>query len=152
MTCAKIQPQGILGSGRFLRFKGFYQIWAWRPSWSTDNLAIFCFLTLRWLHMKFEQNWLRGFRGEVVWNSQQFSHSNVWGSYKCIGKQTWPCRKKVKRKRTTILLATLVGELKIWANLAQWLQRRSRLKFSTIFLFKCMGLIQMHREANLTLP
>ena len=51
-------------------------------------LAIFCFPTLRWLHMKFEQNWLRGFRGEVVWNSQQFSHSNVWGSHKCIGKRT----------------------------------------------------------------
>ena len=28
--------------------------------------------------------------------------------YKCIGKQTWPCRKKVKRQRTTILLAILV--------------------------------------------
>ena len=27
---------------------------------------------------------------------------------KCIGKQTWPCRKKVKRQRTTILLAVLV--------------------------------------------
>ena len=39
----------------------------------------------------------------------------------------------------------------IWAKLAQRLQR-SRLKFSTIFAFKCMGLIQMHREANLTLP
>ena len=29
-------------------------------------------------------------------------------SYKYIGKQTWPCRKKVKRQRTTILLAILV--------------------------------------------
>ena len=28
--------------------------------------------------------------------------------YKCIGKQTWPCRKKVKRQHTTILLAILV--------------------------------------------
>ena len=71
-------------------------------------LAIFCFSTLRWLHMKFEQNWLRGFRGEVVWSYQQFSPSNVWGSYKCIWKEAWPCRKKVKRQRTTILLATLV--------------------------------------------
>ena len=58
--------------------------------------------------MKYEQNWLRGFRGEVVWNSQQFSYSNVWGSYKCIGKQTWPFRKKVKRQRTTIFLVILV--------------------------------------------
>ena len=27
---------------------------------------------------------------------------------KCIGKQTWPCRKKVKRQHSTILLAILV--------------------------------------------
>ena len=30
-------------------------------------LAIVCSPNLRRLHMKFEQNWLRGFRGEVVW-------------------------------------------------------------------------------------
>ena len=30
-------------------------------------LAIFLSPTLRRLHMKFEQNWLSGFRGEVVW-------------------------------------------------------------------------------------
>ena len=30
------------------------------------------------------------------------------GQYKCIGKQTWPRRKKVKRQYTTIILATLV--------------------------------------------
>ena len=58
--------------------------------------------------MKFEQHWPRGFRGEVVWNSQHFSHTNVWCPYKCIGKQTWPPRKKVKRQCTTIILATLV--------------------------------------------
>ena len=31
----------------------------------------------------------------------------LWGSKKCIGKQTWPCHKKVKCQRTTIFLATL---------------------------------------------
>ena len=36
MICAKIQPQGILGSGEE-DFKGFYHIWAWRPSWSMDR-------------------------------------------------------------------------------------------------------------------
>ena len=30
------------------------------------------------------------------------------GPYKCIGKQTWPLLKKVKRQCTTIILATLV--------------------------------------------
>ena len=32
-------------------------------------LAIFRSPILRRLHMKFEQNWLSGFRGEVVWKS-----------------------------------------------------------------------------------
>ena len=36
MTYAKIQPHGILGSGEEI-FKGFYHIWAWRPSWSTNR-------------------------------------------------------------------------------------------------------------------
>ena len=36
----------------------------------------------------------------------------------------------------------------IWATLAQRLQRRSHLKFSTFFQYKCMGPIQMQREAN----
>ena len=41
-------------------------------------------------------------------------HARFWRSvlkffpYKCIGKQTWPCSKKVKRQRTTILLAVLI--------------------------------------------
>ena len=35
----------------------------------------------------------------------------LWGSYKCIGKQTWPCRKKVKCQRMTIFFATLVDFL-----------------------------------------
>ena len=46
MICAKIQPQGILGSGEE-DFKGFYPIWVWQPSWSVDgnyfsNLSLPC--------------------------------------------------------------------------------------------------------------
>ena len=40
----------------------------------------------------------------------------------------------------------------IWATLAQRLQRRSCLNFSTFFPYKCMVPIHMHREANLTSP
>ena len=40
-------------------------------------LAIFYSPNLKRLHMKFEQNWLRGSRGEVVWNSEHFSHTNA---------------------------------------------------------------------------
>ena len=75
--------------------------------WTATILAIFRSPDLRRLNMKFEQIWLSGFR-EVLWNSHQFCYSNVWSSYKCIGKQTWPCRKKVKYPRTTILIAALV--------------------------------------------
>ena len=35
----------------------------------------------------------------------------LWGSYKCIGKQTWLYRKKVKCQGTTIFLATLLDLL-----------------------------------------
>ena len=82
-------------------------------------LAILCSPKLRRLHMKFEQHWPRGFRGEIVWNSQHFSHAYVWCPYKCIGKQTWPLRKKVKRQCTTIFLAILVdlSSPMIWAKI-----------------------------------
>ena len=36
MIPAKVQPKDILGS-EGEDFKGFYHIWAWRPSWSTDR-------------------------------------------------------------------------------------------------------------------
>ena len=65
-------------------------------------LAIFHSPNLRRLHMKFEQNWPRGSREEVVWNSEHFF------PYKCIRKQNWPYHKKVKCQCTTIILATLV--------------------------------------------
>ena len=93
---------------RFL--KVFYHIWAWWTSWSMDcdHFSNSSFPQPKRLHMKFEQHWPRGFRGEVVWNSKHFSHTKVWCPYKCIGKQTWPRRKKVKRQCTTIILAILV--------------------------------------------
>ena len=37
----------------------------------------------------------------------------LWGSYKCIGKQTWTCRKKVKCQRATIILPILVDLLSL---------------------------------------
>ena len=67
-------------------------------------LAIFHSPNLRRLHMKFEQNWPRGSREEVVWNSEYFC------PYKYIRKQNWPHGKKVKCRCTTIILATL-GDL-----------------------------------------
>ena len=107
MIWAKIQLQGILGSGEedFLKVVTIYGHGGHLGQRTATILAIFCFPTLRWRHTKLEHNWLRGFREEIVWNSQQFSHSNLWGSYKCIGKRTWPCRKKVKCQRTTIFFS-----------------------------------------------
>ena len=70
-----------------------------------SNLSFSCQWRLR---MKFEQHWPGGFRGKAIWNYQHFFHTNVWGPYKCIQRQTWPHRKKVKCQCMTIILATLV--------------------------------------------
>ena len=93
---------------RFLKGFTIYGHGCHLVKWTATILAIYRSSDLRRLNMKFEQIWLSGFRGEVLWNSQQFSYSNVWGSYKCIGKQIWPCRKKVECQRMKILLATLI--------------------------------------------
>ena len=101
-------------------------------------LAIFRSLNLRRLHMKFEQHWPGGFKGDVVWNSQQLSHTNVWCPYKCIGKQTWPCRKKVKRQCTIIILAISV-DLCNFSRPPWFVQRFSPKAFSVLKkkIFKC---------------
>ena len=93
---------------RFL--KSFYHIWAWRPSWSVDR-DHFSNLSFPQPEEAPHEIWAtlaQRFRGEEVWNSQHFSHRNVWYPYNCIGKQTRSRRKKVKRQCTTIILATLV--------------------------------------------
>ena len=47
--------------------------------------------------------------GSVASEKKKFKILNNFPiPYKCMGKQTWSCRKKVKCQRTTILLATLV--------------------------------------------
>ena len=67
MTDAKIQSQGILGSGRrFLNVFTIYGHGGHLGQWTATILAIFRSTNLRRLHMKFEQNWQRTFRGEVV--------------------------------------------------------------------------------------
>ena len=111
--CAKIRPQGLFGSGEedfFFKVFTIYGHGSHLRKWTATILAIFLSPNLRRRHIKFEQHWPRGFRGEVVWNSQHFSHTNVhvWCPYKCIGRQTWPRHKKVKHQCTTIILATLV--------------------------------------------
>ena len=93
---------------RFLKVFTIYGHGGHLGQWTATIIAIFRSPNLRRLHMKFEQHWPRGFRGEVFWNSQHFSHTNVWCPYKCIGKQTWPRRKKIKRQCIAIILATLV--------------------------------------------
>ena len=95
MIRAKIRPQGLFGSGEkdFKRFLP-YGHGSHLGKWTATILAIFHSPAPRRLHMKFEQHWPTSFRGEVVWNSQNFSYTNVWCPYKC--------------QCTTIILATLV--------------------------------------------
>ena len=67
MLHAKFQDHRISGSGEKL-CKGFYHIWAWRPSWvcDLDSLCKLSFPFLKRLHMKFGFDWPNGFRGEDV--------------------------------------------------------------------------------------
>ena len=92
----------------FLKVFTIYGHGSHLSEWTATILAKFYSPAPRRLQMKFEHHWPRGFRGEVVWNFQHFSHTNVWRLYKCIGKKTWPRHKKVKCQCTTIILATLV--------------------------------------------
>ena len=68
MIPAKVQPQGILGSGGE-DFKKVFTIYGRGGHLGQQTVTIFAIFrspTLRRLHMKFEQNWPRGSRGEVV--------------------------------------------------------------------------------------
>ena len=69
MIYAKIQPQGIFSSGEedFWKVFTIYGHGGHLGQWTATILAIFRSPNLRGLHMKFEQNWLRCFRGEVIW-------------------------------------------------------------------------------------
>ena len=122
-------------------FKGFYHIWAWRPSWSTDRDN---FSNLLFPHTKVApyEIWTK-----LAQRLQRISRLKLLtifpfkciDSYKCIGKRTWPCRKKVKRQRTTILLAPLVDlsspmiHAKIQPQRHPRLWRRRFLKVFTIY-------------------
>ena len=52
---------------RFLKVFTIYGHGGHLGQWTATILAIFRSPNLRRLHMKFEQNWLRGFREKVVW-------------------------------------------------------------------------------------
>ena len=68
MTYAKIQPKAFsVLERRFLKVFTIYGHGGHLGQWTAPILAIFRSPILRRLHMKFEQNWLRGFRGDVVW-------------------------------------------------------------------------------------
>ena len=88
-------------------FKGFYHIWAWRPSWSKKRNH---FSNLSFPQPKEApcEIWAK-----LAQRLQRRSRLKFWTffPYKCIRKQNWPYRKKVKCQCTTIILATLVDLL-----------------------------------------
>ena len=67
MLHTKFQDHRTSGSGEE-EFKGFYHIWAWRPSWSCDQDHLYKNGSpFPWrLHIKFGFDWPSGFRGEDV--------------------------------------------------------------------------------------
>ena len=91
----------------WLIFKGFYHIWALWPSWSTscDHFS----------NLSFPQPKEAPYEiwAKLAQMLQRRSRLKFWTffPYKCIRKQNWPYRKKVKCQCTTIILATLVDLL-----------------------------------------
>ena len=55
--------------------------------------------------------------------------------YKCIGKQTSPCRKKVKCQYTTIILATLVDPLSSMIYMQRFSPKASSVLEKNIFIW-----------------
>ena len=105
-------------------------------------LAIFHSPNLRRLHMKFVQNWPRASRREVVWNSEYFSHTNAYGSKTDL---------TVKRSNVNVRpyfsnFRRLPVSNDICKDSTTRHPRFWRTRFLKVFP------IQMHREANLTLP
>ena len=86
---------------RFLKVFTIYGHGGNLGQWTATILAIFHSPNLRWLHMKFVQNWPRGSRDSRLkfW---------IFFPYQCIRKQNWPHGKKGKCQCTTIILVTLV--------------------------------------------
>ena len=85
-------------------FKGFYHIWAWRPSWSI-NRNHFSNLSFPQPKEAPYEIWAK-----LAQRLQRRSRLKFWTffPYKCIRKQNWPYHKKVKCQCTTIILAALV--------------------------------------------
>ena len=84
--------------------KVFTHIWAWRPSWSTSR-DHFSNLSYPQPKKALYEIWAK-----LAQRLQRRSRLKFWifFPYKCIRKQNWPYRKKVKCQCTTIILATLV--------------------------------------------
>ena len=85
-------------------FKGFYHIWAWWPSWLT-NRDYFSNLLFPLSKEAPYEIWAK------LAQKLQRSCLKFWTffPYKCIRKQNWPHRKKVKCQCTTIILSILVA-------------------------------------------
>ena len=104
MIYAKIQPKASSVLEKKI-FKGFYHIWAWRPSWST-NRDHFSNLLFPLSKEAPYEIWAK-----LAQRLQRRSCLKFWTffPYKCIRKQNWPYYKKVKCQCTTIILAILVA-------------------------------------------
>ena len=85
-------------------FKGFYHRWAWWSSWSMDGNY---FSNLSFTCPREAPNEIWATLAQRLQRKSRLKFSTFF-PYKCIGKQTWPCSKKVKCQCTTIILSILV--------------------------------------------
>ena len=103
-------------------FKGFYHIWSWPPPWSMDGNN---FSNLSFPCPKEAPNEIWATLARRLQRRSRLKFSTFF-QYKGIGKQIWPCRKKVKCQCTTFILAILV-DLR-----PQWFMQRFSPKASSV--------------------
>ena len=127
-------------------FKGFYHIWAWRPSWST-NCDHFSNLLFPLPKETPYEIWAK-----LAQRLQRRSCLKFWTFflYKCIRKQNWHYHKKVKIMSMYDHYFSNFGSPPVPDDICKDSvirhARFRRRRFLKVFP------IQMHREANLTLP
>ena len=111
MICAKIHPEASSALEKKI-FKGFYHIWAWRPSWSMDRDH---FSNLSFPQPKVAPHEIWTTLAQRLQRSSHLKFSTFF-PYKCMlpiqmhREANLTC-KKVKCQYTTIILATLVDLL-----------------------------------------
>ena len=139
-------------------FKGFYHIWAWRPSWpmDCDHFSNLLFPQPKEAPHKIWETLAQRLQRRSRLKFSTLFPNKLWCPYKCIGKKTWPCCKKVKCQCPTIILATLVDFLSLMQRFSPKASSVLEKKNFKVFyhIWACRSIWSMGRNnfSNLSFP